>query len=146
MIKYIKNDLFKSDATLLAHGCNCKGGFGSGVAAGMAKNYPESKNQYLSKHNTEGWKLGDVQFVLSDNKIIANCATQNNFLPRGKRHVDYNAVKVCMTKVKDFARLHGLTIGIPKIGAGLAGGDWELIEDILEDVFEDYDVTVYVLG
>lgn len=36
-----------------------------------------------------------------------------------------------------------MTIAIPKIGAGLAGGDWETIRPILEEVFNDYDLTIY---
>lgn len=145
MVKLQKGDLFKATEELLAHGCNCKGGFGSGIAAGMATLHRKARNAYLDKHEEDGWKLGDVQFVASKEKIIANCATQHNFLPRGKCHADYNAIKVCMKKVKDYAKLRNLSIAIPKIGAGLAGGDWELIKAILDDVFLDYDCTVYYL-
>lgn len=145
MVKYQQGDLFKAEEELLAHGVNCKGAFGSGVAAGMTINYPETRTQHFYKHKSEGWKLGDVQFVSSKDKTIANCATQDNFLPRGVCHADYNAIKVCMTKVKEYAKLRNLRIAIPKIGAGLAGGDWELIELILNDVFLDYDCTVYYL-
>lgn len=34
-------------------------------------------------------------------------------------------------------------IGLPKIGAGLGGGDWAVIEEIINNVFDGYDVTVY---
>ena len=37
------------------------------------------------------------------------------------------------------------TIAIPKIGCGLAGGDWEKVKVIIEDVFSEYDVVVYSL-
>lgn len=145
MVKLQQGNLFEAKVDLLAHGCNCKGGFGSGVAKGMAHCHNKARYEYLYKHRTEGWKLGDVQFVSSGTKIIANCATQDNFLPRGECHADYNAIKVCMKKVKDYAKLRNLSIAIPKIGAGLAGGDWELIKAILDDVFQDYDCTVYYL-
>jgi len=145
MVIYKKGDLFESTEDLIAHGCNCKGGFASGVAGMMAEKYPAARSSYMYKHRNEGWKLGDVDFAHQNRKIIANCATQDNFLPRDKCHADYNAIRVCMTKVLEYAKLRNLTIAIPKIGAGLAGGDWNLIETILEDVFKDYDISVYYL-
>lgn len=146
MVKYEEGDLFKSDANILAHGCNCAGGFGSGVALHMSNKYPESKRCYMMKHSTEGWKLGDIQVVLvRSQKYVINCATQQDYYPRDRVHADYDAIRTCMIKVRDFAQKNGLTIAIPKIGAGLAGGDWGIIEGILNEVFQDYDVTVFYL-
>jgi hypothetical protein len=50
-----------------------------------------------------------------------------------------------METVKDFGKRMGYTLVAPKIGAGLAGGDWKIIKEILEGVFFDYDLTVYYL-
>jgi len=146
MVKYVNGDLFDSDANILAHGCNTVGGYGSGVAKLMAENFPAAKMSYYNKYNGEGWKLGDVQFVLVGSlKYVVNCATQQEYYPRNRVHADYDAIRTCMEKVKNFAKVGGLTIAIPKIGAGLAGGDWNTIEAILNEVFTDYDVTVFVL-
>lgn len=146
MVHTVKGDVFESGADIIAHGCNCKGGFGSGVAGIVAKKFSNVRNSYLTKFQTEGWQLGDVQFVgIGNSKYIANCATQKNYLPRGPRHADYDAIKACMEKVRDFAKENKLTVACPKIGAGLAGGDWNIIKKILKDVFTDYDVTVYYL-
>jgi O-acetyl-ADP-ribose deacetylase (regulator of RNase III) len=38
----------------------------------------------------------------------------------------------------------GKKIGLPLIGAGLAGGDWTIIEKIIEEELEGEDVTVVV--
>ncbi|EGL17721.1 hypothetical protein HMPREF9413_4472 [Paenibacillus sp. HGF7] len=36
------------------------------------------------------------------------------------------------------------SIALPyNIGCGLAGGDWDIVEQIIEEVFIDYDVTLY---
>lgn len=146
MVKYVNGDLFSTEADIIAHGCNCRGGYGSGVAYTMAKTYPRAKLLYLEKYDEDGWDLGDVQFVLQrDGKYVANCATQDAYLPRGMCHADYPAIRTCMEKVKKFAKDKGLSIAMPKIGSKLAGGDWNLIEKILEEVFVDYDVTVYYL-
>jgi O-acetyl-ADP-ribose deacetylase (regulator of RNase III) len=145
VIFYKKGDLFKAPEQLLAHGVNCSGAFGSGVAAGMALNHIVARNSYFFKYTEFGWELGDVQFIVSNNKWIANCATQLNYLPRTMCHADYPAIEAAMLKVKEFAMKDGLTVAMPKIGAGLAGGDWNIIKAILEKVFNDYDATVYEL-
>lgn len=147
MIKYIKGDLFLAPQTILAHGCNCLGGFGSGVAKTMAQKHPEAKKQYLKKFNSVGWKLGDVQYVKSNGKIIANCATQYDYgSPKdGTVYVDYEAIRTCMTKLKKVCDENKLSVAIPKIGAGLAGGDWFLIENIINDVFIGSDIFVYII-
>jgi O-acetyl-ADP-ribose deacetylase (regulator of RNase III) len=146
MVYMVKGNVFESGANIIAHGCNTKGGFGSGVAGAMAEKYPAARNAYISKYKMEGWKLGDVQFVLaSKSLVVANCATQNSYMPRGRCHANYSAIRTCMEKVRDFAKDHSYTIAIPKIGAGLAGGDWNKIKTILDEVFVDYDVTVRYL-
>jgi O-acetyl-ADP-ribose deacetylase (regulator of RNase III) len=145
MVKMVLGDLFKSGADILAHGTNCKNGFGSGVAGAMAELHPRVKAAYHAKFFKEGWTLGEVQFVFSGSQTIANCATQYEYYPRNKRHVDYVALRACMEKVKLFAQTGDWTVAMPKIGAGLAGGDWDTIKQILDEVFTDYDVEVYYL-
>lgn len=147
MINYIRGDLFNSTADILAHGVNCRGGYGSGVAKAMANKYPKSKDMYLEKFEEDGWKLGDVQFVrVVGGKIIANCATQDKYWPRNVCNADYPAIRTCMHKVKEYAKAGGYSVAIPKIGAGLAGGDWNIISEIIAEAFSDYEVTVYELG
>lgn len=147
MIIYKTGDLFVTDCDIIAHGVNCKGVMGSGVALTVKTKYPKAYHYYLDKHEEDGWKLGDVQFVKlnSGHSYIANCATQDAYLPRGVCHVNYDALRDCMRKVKDFAKLHNLTVAIPKIGAGLAGGDWKIIEEEINIVFDDYDIICYTL-
>jgi hypothetical protein len=89
------------------------GGYGAGVAKIMAMKYPTSKNAYLSKHKTEGWHLGDVQFVSCGNKIIANCATQKAFgsgAAWGTVYLDYPALKIVLEKLYNKCKEENLSI------------------------------------
>jgi len=157
---------------IIAHGVNCAGGFGSGLAGQIAKKYPKVKQEYLKKYNEGqeiyqpyGWMLGDIQPVevqvpyecRYDNqgkstdikyttKYIINCATQREYGSDGTEYVNYDAIRDCMYAVKEFweSKLGG-GIAIPKIGSGLGGGDWEQIEDIILTVFEHENISVYVL-
>ena len=41
-------------------------------------------------------------------------------------------------------RFKGKHIGLPKIGAGLAGGDWERIKGIIQKELKDCEVTIVI--
>ena len=180
MITIKKGDIIEalkySEIRFLAHGVNCSGGFGSGIAGQIAKEFPKVRNEYLKKYkegrdiyHPYGWMLGDIQPVeveifheariipigkknveipeaISKPHII-NCAIQKDYGSDGKEYVDYEAVRDCMKHLKVFAN-HSSSIGIPRIGSGLAGGDWSRIENIIVDVFDgsyDTDITIYTL-
>lgn len=154
MITYIKGDLLASDADFICHGVNCVGGFGSGVAGQIAKKFPHVKHAYLQKFGSDGWELGEVQFVKinyrSDRpqtnamQYIVNCATQQEYYPRDRVHADYEAIEKCMNIVKQFAT-EKQTIALPLIGCGLAGGSWNIVEKILNKVFANREIWVYTL-
>jgi len=148
MIKYIKNDLFLAPNKLIAHGVNCQGAFGSGVAGIMAQKYPMVRNEYLHKYKNTGWKLGEIQIIQAHDKIIVNCATQyyygyNN--SKDEVYANYWAIEQCMKKLAIYAQENDLIPAIPKIGAGLAGGSWIRISDIINDAFKDHEIHVYHL-
>lgn len=152
MIKYIKGDLLESTCDVIAHGVNCSGGFGSGIAGQIRQRWPDVWTNYGRKFMTPGWKLGDVQFVkcyMPDRLfLIANCATQQYYGKMAKHgvvYVSYPAVERVMIELYEYHQETGADIAIPKIGAGLAGGDWAIIESIIGDVFHDADINVYYL-
>lgn len=57
--------------------------------------------------------------------------------------MDSEAARSCMRWIKD--RCSGLRIGLPKIGAGLAGGDWEISSRIIEEELAREDLTLVEL-
>lgn len=146
MIEYVTGDLLKSDCDVIAHGVNCSGGFASGVAGQIAKVFPLAKDRYQRKYHDDGWFLGDVQFNTMpwSGVIIANCATQRDYGRDGKVYVDYDAIANVMRKLLTYSVTNDFSIAIPKIGAGLAGGDWEVIEQIINSVFDAREIYVYV--
>ena len=146
MITEINGDIFDTDCDVIAHGCNCVNGFGHGIAGQMAKRYPHVKEAYHSYHKNVGWVLSDVQLVGTDHgRIIANCGTQQEYYPRDRVHADYDAIERVCCKLKDFCKTNNKTLALPRIGCGLAGGDWKIVKEIYERVFDDFDVKVYFI-
>lgn len=146
-IKYIKGDLLQSNCQLLCHGVNCSGGFGSGLAGQIAKKYPRVRELYYKKYNYEGWQLGEVQFVRIKNSLfIANCATQKYYGRGVQQYVDYNAIETCLREVFSFANENQLSVGLPKIGCGLGGGDWLIVKELINKlsvIYNRLDIVVY---
>ena len=78
--------------------------------------------------------------------IVVNAYTQymygRNHADGDKSPVDYAAIEICMKKINHLFK--GRHIGLPKIGAGLAGGDWEKIKQIIKDELKDCIVTIVI--
>jgi len=70
--------------------------------------------------------------------FVVNAYTQFNY-GYGKM-ADYDAIEQCMKWIKD--NFKGKRFGLPLIGAGLAGGDWNKILQIINDVLGDEDITI----
>lgn len=149
MIKYIKGDLLNTDATCIVHGCNCQGRMASGVAKVIREKYPEVYNAYLELYTNLGNKLplGYTQMIVThDTKLIFNAMTQEFYGRDGKRYIDYEAIRSCLRMIDvDYEIPYRTKIAMPKIGAGLGGGNWKIIEQIINEELKDYEVLVYEL-
>lgn len=168
MINYIEGDVVKlakeGAFDVVVHGCNCLSTMGAGVAPQMAAAFG------CDKFEMERWgptihKLGNIDYqtlVLGEHAIwsledfknnrnepeliVVNAYTQYMY---GKNHADgvlapfdYEAFTVCMRKMNHVFK--GKHIGMPKIGSHLAGGDWALIEPIIEKELSNCKVTVVI--
>ena len=147
-IEYRKGNLFETNIEHIVHGCNAQGVMGSGVARIVRDDYTDAYEFYKAQHAEHGLKLGDVQFVQASGKTIVNAITQHLFGKPAEptRFVDYDAVADCMKTVNQVLKLSGYTqVAMPMIGAGLGGGDWSVIEKIIEEHLTDVQPVVYVL-
>lgn len=70
----------------------------------------------------------------------------NMFSQKENFDTDYEAMKTALEEIKQYAKDFNLSIAIPYgIGCGIANGDWDKVYKIIEEVFYDYDVTLYKL-
>ena len=59
---------------------------------------------------------------------------------------DYKAIEKGLTDIKEFAINNKLSVCMPYgIGCGIANGDWNKVYKIIEEVYRDYEVTLYRL-
>lgn len=122
--------------------------WGGGVARKIAKRFPDAEKAYAEQviQIPQRDRLGRVIFSETrEDLTIASLIGQEGFGPSLFPRIRYAALQTCLEQVADRAASIGASIHMPKIGTGSAGGDWSIIEEILDDVMvrAGLFVTVY---
>jgi len=143
-IEYIQGDLLTSPDPFIAHGCNAQGVMGSGVAKILRDKWPEVFESYHACFVNGGLSLGTISLAYLPDKTICNCITQEFYgRDKYKTYCDYSAIRNCMKHLNTIAL--DKRVSMPKIGAGLANGRWDIIEVIIEEEFTKSQPVVYIL-
>lgn len=139
LIQFAKEGRFD----VIIQGCNCFNVMGSGVAKGIKENFPEAYAADLSTAKGDISKLGTYSKAITGELIILNAYTQNRYgRDSSVVYADYKAIaQVFKSIAKDFPNKR---IGYPKIGAGFANGNWEIIRDIIDLYLDGLDHTLVV--
>lgn len=142
-----------NDNRIIVHVCNDIGGWGRGFVLALSARWPAAESAYLQwhasrQHNDFG--LGAVQLVaVSESIWVANLVGQRDVVagPDGPP-VRYNAIEQGLHSVAAEALERTASVHMPRIGSGLAGGDWPVIESIVERTLlaAGVSVTVYDLS
>ena len=127
---------------VIVHGCNCFNTMGAGVAKLIKSEFPEAFEADLKTEKGSKDKLGTISYAKSGSLTVVNAYTQHNWRGRGIK-ADYEAIRRAFKEIRN--NFSGLRIGYPAIGAGLAGGDWQIIAQIISEELngEDHTLVVY---
>ena len=151
-VKEITGDIIEEFKTgkykLLAHGCNCFHTQKSGVAGSLVKNFPD---MILADYKTKRGdinKLGSFYGCPTPYGKILGIYSQYDFGYDGKDRFEYDAFEKALKEIN--SRFKGFDIYtkkltniiLPKIGSGLAGGDWNKIKKIIIENLPDLEVTI----
>ena len=115
----------------------------AGIAVAVRKTWPVAHQADLATRRGDRAKLGTcTQAIVNDGAlVVVNAYTQFRYISLFRRVlVDYAAVAACMAWIKEHHP--GKRIGLPMIGAGLAGGDWPRIQSIIARELATEDVTI----
>jgi O-acetyl-ADP-ribose deacetylase (regulator of RNase III) len=146
-IRYVSGDLFANEykAQALAHGCNCKGAMGAGIAVGFRDRYPAMYEHYrqLCHAKPPQFNPSDVLLWKSEElPWVFNLATQESY---GRTGATYEAIERSLQLMKRQAEAEAsATIAMPRIGSGYGGLSWKKVRTIIERVFADWSGTLYV--
>jgi hypothetical protein len=141
---------------IVPHVCNNINAFGAGFAGQTAVSYPVVKANFHMLGQSA--KLGYVQFVKAKSDpqhkhsiIFANMIAQNKIIgPDNPRPLNYGALALAMHNIKTYIRSaekdtesNRIEIHAPKFGSGLAGGNWNFIAELINDIWSDIPVFIY---
>ncbi|HAO6451770.1 TPA: macro domain-containing protein, partial [Listeria monocytogenes] len=136
-ITYLKGDATNPMAKgnkIIAHICNDVGGWGKGFVLAISRKWKEPEKAYRKWYKDKNdFKLGEVQLIpVTDYISICNMIGQKGTKTASKgAPIRYEAVENCLEKLSEIAKEQQASIHMPRIGCGLAGGKWEIIEPII---------------
>jgi O-acetyl-ADP-ribose deacetylase (regulator of RNase III) len=144
MIRYITGDLVKDaeQFDVIAHCANCYCTMGAGIAPQIKAKFPEAYAADCATKKGDLNKLGTISYTETTKPIVVNLYGQFDYTGRrsGNMDLNYDAIRSAIKLMKE--KFSGKTFGMPKIGAGLAGGDWSIIEKIIEEEMRGEYVTI----
>lgn len=147
---------YNGSTVIVPHVCNNVNAFGAGFAGQVAQQFPEVKANFHMLGNKS--KLGQTQFIVSKTNekykhsiVFANMIAQNGLIsPKNTRPLNYYALAICMNDIRNYIKNfkmnndNNIEIHAPKFGSGLAGGNWNFISDLIQDIWQDVSVYVYL--
>lgn len=138
---------------IIVHGLNCFHDMSGGIASQISNLWPEVLEDDKTTPYGDETKLGTIRLVCSESNKnpgqktelwVFNAYTQYKPGPNPNQNAQiqsYEAIKNCFQQISRLI-IPTAPIGIPQIGAGIAGGDWKIISKIIEDAIPNHDLTV----
>jgi len=144
-----QGDLLKQpDINVIVHIANLYHTFGAGIAKQIADKYPEAFEADKKTPHGNNSKLGSFSFAKTDDgKTVINGYAMEG-LGVGKRQTNYEAIYRILETIHDqvLDSKKALVVGIPKfLGCGLAGGDWKIVNAMIESIFLDSKVKLVIV-
>jgi len=142
MTREVTGDLLelfkKGHYDVIAHGCNCKGAMGAGIAKSIADVYPEVRlaDKRMAEGRLKPWGGGILPVPVYDGVVI-NLYTQLKPGP----FADMNYVAHSLRRMKDwidnmqFEQV--VRIGLPQIGCGIGDLKWKEVRGLIERTFSE---------
>ena len=158
-LNIIKKDLIKAfkenEINVIIQQCNCFNTQGSGLAKNIRQEYPEVYSVDAATIKGDRSKLGTFTHAVINRENISPVGYIINLYGQyryGKGlQTDYDAQRTGFKSIVEFLNNHGsvdtIKIGLPLIGCGLAGGDWSIVKQIIQEELVDkgFNVSVYTL-
>ncbi|GAA4432491.1 macro domain-containing protein [Bremerella cremea] len=143
-VRFVDGDIFEtSPKVALAHGCNCAGAMGKGIAVEFKRRWPTMYKLYKEKCQSGEFQTGDL-FAWEDpdsGRLILNLGTQKTWRTKATLEAIEGALQKALRKVQ---QENIETVCLPMIGAGLGGLTAEQVKTQLVEVLDNSPVQFIV--
>ena len=149
-IMYSDGNILDVKNGINCHQVNHKGVANAGLAKQIRIKYPEFMEDYLKTCKKYSFEYIREYGVVSWHQAspalyIASIFGQDGF-GRDKIYTDYYSLKFGLQTVMRMSAFEKINVFIPYgIGCGLAGGNWDIVNGIINDVFKYGDCHVWIV-
>jgi O-acetyl-ADP-ribose deacetylase (regulator of RNase III) len=145
MLRYIKGNLVTAllygDVDFIGHQCNCFNTMRRGIAKEIASKIPTAVIADSLTIKGDKSKLGTFTY----DSGVYNLYGQYKY-GTGLVHTDYVYLRAALTAMRNDIDNTAARVAFPKLGCGLAGGSWDIVSNIIQEVFNEYDnIFIYEL-
>lgn len=149
-MKIIEGDLLQlareGKFDVIIHQCNCFHNFGAGIALQIMRQFPKAFESDKSSKYGDYNKMGSFSYALVNGNKNHKFYIINGYSQFGcgvnKIRTEYNHVRSVFKRVKEIYGGAEQKFGYPLYGAGLAGGDWNIISKIIDEELDGEDHTL----
>jgi len=149
-ITHFKGNLLDFPADFLAQQCNCVSTRSLGLSESLFAKYPYA-NIYKNRFNGKYDQPGTIRVCGNgkDKRFIINMMAQ--YYPGESRWEDTRANRLkwfqeCLNQISELENIEKASIAFPYgIGCGLAGGNWQDYETLLQKWAEKTKLTVFIV-
>lgn len=158
MLHYLEGDATHPNTTghkLIVHVCNDVGGWGRGFVLAISKRWSRPEHDYRAWYagtssapvQPPPFALGQIQIVKvePDISVVNMIAQHDTKTQNGIPPIRYEALRECLTRVASWSLALSASVHMPRIGCGLAGGEWSSVEGLIKETMPNDSVYVYDL-
>lgn len=146
-ITEINGDIFESlvENDVIAHGANCQGVMGAGVAKPIKERYPENFKAYRYACLSGRFRPGDALAYVENGQLIFNLATQYDLGPDAKLINIEKSVKDMLRRIEIQPESGIKKVKTVRLGCGIGGLNWDDVRAVLEDIDSSIELMVYYI-
>jgi O-acetyl-ADP-ribose deacetylase (regulator of RNase III) len=120
---------------------------GAGFAKAIRRCWPAAYDEFHRWAETDRrqLRLGRTQVSHVEDEItIFSMIAQHGYGKSSLPRIRYQHLKTCLSELREFAKSNNASVHIPRIGCGEAGGNWEIVQDLILECLSDHGVSVTV--
>jgi O-acetyl-ADP-ribose deacetylase (regulator of RNase III) len=110
---------------------------GGGFAGAVKRKWPSAQRDFTAQVTADrkALRLGNVvTCALEPDVTLVSVLAQRGYGPSPRPRIRYGALRECLLRVLEVAKERNASVHMPRIGTGLAGGSWPVIEEIVSEI------------
>lgn len=140
-IRIVGGDILDSPGLdLIVNPVNTRGVMGAGLARRVKATYPRAFAEYRRYCRIGRLGPGDVLLTTSE-RLIAHAATKDDW----RESSSYDIVRECLISLDQLLNCLAVrTVGLPALGCGLGGLDWETVSWMSQEYLDQPDKDIWL--